>query len=144
MATHLKVIPSDEDIWDRPDLLKPGGEAWKLWKLLQKEGHGILEVTAGKLISRKRPRLIPIVDSVVAKIINVDRQDQWDFFGSYLSDPQRRVDLDKMKPRNLVPSVSTLRILDITLWMWGSEGKPAKKARQTVGLTEPQRKRILR
>jgi Family of unknown function (DUF6308) len=140
----LKSIPGDVDIWDRPDLVAAGGEAGTLWELLRKErGHGIGSVTAGKLLSRKRPRLIPIVDSVVKKIIDVEEGSQWEFFATCLEDAERRDRIVKMEPSGLEPSVSTLRLLDVALWMWGSAGRPAKKARERAELAEPERREIL-
>jgi Family of unknown function (DUF6308) len=139
----LEVIPPDVDIWTGGDHLASRGKAWELSALLQRKGDGIAAVTAGKLLSRKRPRLIPILDRVVGKIIAVKTHEQWDFFVSYLSDPERRSRLDAMNPANLDPGVSTLRILDVSLWMWGSEGRYAKAARASAGLKDPEREKVL-
>ncbi len=143
ISSLLAQIPSDVDIWNGRELLASGGKTWELWTLLQRSGHGIMAVTAGKLLSRKRPRLVPILDRVVEKIIAVNKSDQWDFFVSYLSDSQRRNRLASLLPSDLNPVVSTLRLLDVSLWMWGSEGRSAKKARQEAGLGDSERNTIM-
>jgi len=143
ITSLLKAIPPDVDIWSGGNHLARGGKAWELSALLQRKGDGIAAVTAGKLLARKRPRLIPILDRVVGRIIVVKRRDQWDFFVRYLSEAQRRSKLDSMNLANLDPGVSTLRILDVSLWMWGSEGRYAKTARASAGLNDSEREKVL-
>jgi hypothetical protein len=135
ITSLLKVIPPDADVWNPPNgVFGSHGKAEQLWKLLQKPGTRISGVTAGKLLARKRPRLIPIVDRVVKRVIDVNRKDQWDFFVSYLSQPPRQQQLIALMPPNLQPEVSVLRLLDVAIWMWESQGIAAQVARQKVGL----------
>jgi hypothetical protein len=54
----LRYIPVCEDIWVGSVDFSDKGAAWKLWSLLQRRGDNIDDVTAGKLLARKRPRLI--------------------------------------------------------------------------------------
>jgi hypothetical protein len=71
---------------------------------------------------------------VVKRVIDVNRKDQWDFFVSYLSQPPRQQQLIALMPPNLQPEVSVLRLLDVAIWMWESQGIAAQVARQKVGL----------
>ncbi|MEU3241147.1 DUF6308 family protein, partial [Streptomyces anthocyanicus] len=50
------------------DDLAPGSPADAAWHLLQDQ-PGIGWVTAGKLLARKRPRLLPVYDQVVRCIL---------------------------------------------------------------------------
>lgn len=134
ITEFLDDIPLDMDIWDAPnEVLGPDGSAQKLWRYLKKPGTRISKVTAGKLLARKRPQLIPIVDKVIKRIIQVSAADEWEFFATYLSPPQRRQRLTALMPGGLDPGVSILRLLDVALWMWGSQSKAAKTARSKAG-----------
>jgi Family of unknown function (DUF6308) len=128
-AGLLHEIPLDLDIWEGGTDLRTGGPADRLWRLLQREGDRIGPVTAGKLLSRKRPRLIPIVDSVVESILRVPSRRYWDIFHNYLQSEDRRKHLVFLRPKHVEEAVSQLRILDVVLWMWGSQGRGTKNVR---------------
>jgi Family of unknown function (DUF6308) len=66
-ATRLLAqIPPSMKLWDEgaEKLIQKDGAAGELWRLLEKQ-DGAGWVTAGKLLARKRPALIPVYDSVV-------------------------------------------------------------------------------
>lgn len=133
-AGLLREIPVDVDIWEGGRHLRTGGPADRLWHLLQRRGDRIGPVTAGKLLARKRPRLIPIVDSVVESILDVAPRDNWGIFHEYLQSEDRRKRLTLLRPKQVEESVSLLRTLDVVLWMWGSQARDTKKVRTGLGL----------
>jgi hypothetical protein len=66
----LRQIPREQDIWELRRLdVNVGSSADKLWAAL-KELPDVGWVTAGKLLAAKRPRLIPILDDRVNKLLN--------------------------------------------------------------------------
>ena len=96
---------------------------WVGWRLLQKlrDLPGVGPTTASKLLARKRPRLRPIYDSVVAEVIG--SENVWQPLREELqSDPrlhQRLLDL--RLAAGLGDSVSALRIFDVLAWMQGTD-----------------------
>jgi len=87
-------------------------------------------VTAGKLLARKRPRLIPIYDSVVKQAMG-EPESWWRPLRAVLRDAPDVVDrVEDLRPEAV--DVSTLRLLDVAIWMACSQSKNAKKARSEV------------
>lgn len=77
--------------------------------------------TASKIMARKRPHLIPIEDSVVNRVIELGRGDSWRLWweafqaeGDYLEERAK-----KLRAEIGRPELSTLRVFDVMLWMWG-------------------------
>lgn len=110
--THLGVKSPALELWDR---LRRNGHNERRW--------GIGPTLASKLMSRKRPHLIPIEDSVVDRVINRGRSDSWRLWweafqaeGDYL---ERRA--DRLRAEIGRPDLSTLRVFDVMLWMWGKD-----------------------
>lgn len=65
MSGLLSAIPRDIDMADaEADVLAEGSPADQAWHLLCAQ-HGVDWVIAGKLLARKRPRLLPVYDKVV-------------------------------------------------------------------------------
>lgn len=90
----------------------PASEAWRVIKDL----HGVGYVTAGKLLARKRPRLIPIYDAVVADALKRPAT-AWLAFNEAMADSSIRSALNEARHRARVPSDETdLRVLDVILW----------------------------
>ena len=130
----LTQIPADLDLADVTyddfkALLGEESPAWKLWDILRgKEtgGWGIGPTRASKLMARKRPRLIPIWDSVVGAEINLESSlTQWSEWHEVLTQDggalTRR--LDNMQDQAELPyPVSQLRVMDVVLWMSGADG----------------------
>ena len=126
---HLQAIPVDLDLWDAPDLTA----ATELWRLL--DGLPYVGATkASKLMARKRPRLIPVYDSIVGSTIaTADRY--WDVFAEFLQVEHNRERIDAMRPSRLAEDeLPTLRILDTLIWMRHSRSRNAKRARSNAGL----------
>lgn len=130
----LSVLPTGVDIWHGQHWLRPEGEAHQLWRKLQREGDRVGPVTAAKLLCRKRPRLIPIIDEVVEGIIAVPSSLHWTLVQEIMQSDDRREVLISLRPSWISPEVSTLRLLDVTLWMWGSQARATKLVRRRLEL----------
>jgi hypothetical protein len=117
----LSDIDQDVQLWDEEadSSLEPARALWDLLNKLQ----GVGPVTAGKLIARKRPRLIPIYDSEVGRYYETADGEFW----STLQSALRQDDLPDKIERALRPKaleggeieaqVTTLRLLDVAVWM---------------------------
>ena len=80
--------------------------------------------TASKLLARKRPRLRPIYDSVVAAVTGT-RDRQWEPLREGLRADGGALHHRLLRLREaaeLPPEVSALRVLDVVAWM---DGRPA-------------------
>ncbi|TNM52885.1 DUF6308 family protein [Brevibacterium sediminis] len=107
---HLGLKSKAMGLWDLLRRNRPGDSRW-----------GIGPTTTSKLMARKRPHLIPIEDSVVNWVIELGQGDSWrlwwDAFqaeGDYLEERAT-----KLRAEIGRPELSTLRVFDVMLWMWG-------------------------
>lgn len=65
----LRAIPADKDLWETdPSELGEGSLALTLYRRLRGL-HRVGPVTATKLLASKRPRLLPVIDSVVTEVV---------------------------------------------------------------------------
>ncbi|WP_104116838.1 DUF6308 family protein [Arthrobacter sp. B1805] len=131
----LRQIPVDVDLWDADikELNAPGNPADELWHLLRGREYGrwgIGPTRASKLMARKRPRLIPIYDSVVRPLMGLQQSGgQWSAWYSALTDgtnlPGRleviREQANASEDMPPLKHISMLRVMDIVLWMHGIE-----------------------
>ena len=92
-----------------------------LWdELVKKERAGLGDVKASKLMAAKYPGLVPIFDSQVSRLLGVTKKDPW-------WKPMRELVLevkpilDKLEPKRDDIHVTTLRKLDVVLWMKAKE-----------------------
>ena len=111
----LAAVPHDVDLWRASDeQLLP---AYALWAQVRKL-DGVGPTRASKLMARKRPRLIPVVDSVVKTGLHFE-DDSWKELRSALceNDGSLVTEIEALRPEGLTQRVSTLRILDAALWM---------------------------
>ena len=119
-AALLEQIPTSVSLWDNDavELIRDDGPADGLWRLLESQ-EGVGWVTAGKLLARKRPSLIPVYDDVVRcafgrpreiwkALHNALRQDD----GSFMAVLQ-----NLMKRAGIPAEITPLRALDVALWM---------------------------
>lgn len=91
----------------------PADEAWGLLEASDNVGW----VIAGKVLARKRPRLIPVWDNVVKCAFGRPR-DAWLWLDDRLADGRLGVELDRLHRHAELPElVSRLRVLDVVLWM---------------------------
>lgn len=106
----------------------------QLWKVLRGQDTGrwgMGETRTSKLIARKRPKLIPIYDSVVGPLMGLSKNSvgQWKRWHTVLTDgtglPQR---LQKIRATSEISDpISDIRIMDIVLWMYGKENLDREK-----------------
>lgn len=124
----LELIPTGQDLADvtaeRFDsLLGPGSAAWQLWSVLCRthdDRWGIGSTTASKMMARKRPRLIPIYDSVVGPLMGLkDSDDQWTTWHAVLRGsawlPARLSEIQMGS--GVAADATALHIVDVVLWM---------------------------
>lgn len=119
VSRYLRDIPTDVSLFDpqAAALVADGSPAERCWKLLVSDAApGIGWVTAGKLLARKRPHLIPVYDQVLSCALGRPT--------SFWADLQRVLVDDQGLRRALtglhahVPRhVSLLRVLDVVIWM---------------------------
>jgi hypothetical protein len=119
-AMLLEQTPASVRLWDdeAEALIKDGGPAHRVWRLLKRQ-DGVGWVTAGKLLARKRPSLIPVYDDVVRCAFGRPRG-----FWTVLRDALRQDDgrfrevLEDLGKRAGLPvQVTPLRALDVVLWV---------------------------
>lgn len=128
----LHGISSKRTLWDATDEdIGADSPAQRLWNhLIQLDGVGW--VSASKLMARKRPRLIPIYDSVIKRALRPDGN-WWFAYQRELTDEvvgrleSLHQDLDAGS------EISLLRILDVAIWMRESKSQNAIKARSQSG-----------
>jgi hypothetical protein len=78
-------------------------------------------VTAGKLMAAKRPRLIPVFDSEVKRVLNPPSGRFWVTMYDQLSDEGRRQKIAAVC--STAPAeVSPLRCIDVAQWMYATQG----------------------
>lgn len=128
----LEQIPSGLDLAnirgeDMTATLGPDSAADQLWRLLRQSDAmrwGIGQTTTSKIIARKRPRLIPIYDSVVGPLMGLKNSGkQWTTWYDALTDgtglPERLNDIHIKS--GVASDASPLRIMDVVLWMYGKK-----------------------
>lgn len=124
-AATLYDLGPDEDLVDQT---QPWDHEWagsRLWTdLVGLEDVG--PTTASKLFARKRPRLRPIYDSVVARVIGTEQI--WEPLRAYLqTHPQLHGDLISLRTGAGLPgAVSALRVFDVVAWMQGKDYAPCR------------------
>ena len=136
----LSQIPANLDLaelreGDFEQTLGRESPAWLLWDTLRGRedgGWGIGQTRASKIMARKRPHLIPIWDSVISKETQLrNSATQWvDWHEALTADGGKlaaRLD-DIQRAAQLPVRISRLRVMDVVLWMHGTEGKAVDRA----------------
>lgn len=121
----LTEIPTGVDLWKAEEaLVAPDSPADRLWGHLH-EFPGIRWVTAGKLLARKRPRLIPVYDRVVKAALGRSDHDEWwrPIRIALTENPDIVARLESLRRGVGIEDVSLLRVLDVCVWM-GAHGNP--------------------
>ncbi|XTZ14367.1 DUF6308 family protein [Micromonospora echinospora] len=120
ISDELRAIPTALDLSDEKakPYIEDGGPADRAWHLLAAR-QGVGKAIAGKLLARKRPRLIPVYDDVVACALRGRRG-----FWLWLHEQLRADDLlltrklRELRTNAAIPGlVSDVRVLDVVLWM---------------------------
>lgn len=128
----LGRIPVDRDLADVspaefPEMYGENSAAVKLWQVIRGSDTGrwgIGPTKASKIMARKRPRLIPIYDSVVAPLMGLkDSDNQWAaWHGAFLEDPSLSERLGRIRVMSGIKDpIPDIRVMDIVLWMHGKQ-----------------------
>ncbi|NHW47135.1 hypothetical protein HAV21_09555 [Paenarthrobacter sp. MSM-2-10-13] len=132
VAELLERIPTDLDLsavapHEYAEVLGSQSPANQLWRLLRGSDSyrwGVGPTTASKIMARKRPRLMPIYDSVVGPLMGLNNSDtQWRTWHAALTDggglPERLTAIREKS--GIVLPISRLRTMDVVLWMHGKK-----------------------
>lgn len=130
LSELLASIPPNVDLWDADDRDLQAADA--LYQALDSI-VGVGETKASKLLARKRPRLFPIVDSVIRRGLPLASSPARELRAA-LTQPSRRRAIESLRPPDISSSISTIRLLDAAVWMRYSQSRNAKRARQSVGM----------
>ncbi|WP_098017695.1 DUF6308 family protein [Streptomyces sp. b62] len=117
LSELLRGIPADADLSDASGVAD-GSPAYRAWSLLESQ-YKVGWVIAGKLLARKRPRLLPVYDRVVRCALGHPPS-----FWTELRTAQRKDDaalhhrlLSLRQSAGLPETVSALRVADVAVWM---------------------------
>jgi len=120
----LEKIGPDHDLVDEATI-PSDWPAWVLDKELMRL-PGVGPTIASKLIARKRPRLVPVYDSVVSKVLGT-KKSHWEPIRVALGEHDHALHnrlLRLRKKAGLSEEVSVLRVLDVIAWMEGTHPDP--------------------
>ncbi|WP_435218082.1 DUF6308 family protein [Streptomyces sp. bgisy034] len=116
----LSAIPRDIEMVDtEADVLAEGSPADRARHLLCAR-YGVDSVIAGKLLARKRPRLLPVYDPVVRCALGRPRSSFWLALRAALRADDRSLHRQLLALRQvagLPETVSALRVCDVAVWM---------------------------
>ncbi|PBC69708.1 hypothetical protein BX265_7054 [Streptomyces sp. TLI_235] len=119
LADLLHAIPrgidmADADVSD----LASGSPADRAWDLLESQ-HDVGWVIAGKVLARKRPRLLPVYDRVVRCALGRPRPFWLALHAALRKDDGtlHRELLELRQVAGLPDTVSALRVADVVVWM---------------------------
>jgi hypothetical protein len=127
-------VPDDVDLWEATDeQLAP---AYELYRALRSGGvlAGVGRTTASKLMARKRPRPIPIVDSAVRGALEIEG-DSWIELRSALraADGVGRIEVVRLSLRAFVPGVYTAALRRSTLDASQQGTRSTERTRTRIG-----------
>ncbi len=97
-------------------------------------------MNAGNLMARKRPRLIPVIDKHVVAALAALKGKYWMTMRDALGMNQLWQHVERTLRASAPISVSTLRLLDVAIWMRLSEADSARLVRSQPGLPGTPRK----
>ena len=126
----LADVDAETEIW-APEGSKQLNAAEPLWDLLYKL-PGVRDTRASKLLARKRPRLIPITDSIIVSAVGTPGQ-TWATLHNCFQANLFRQSVESLRPEN-TERITMLRIFDVAIWMLFSQSKAAAKARRETGV----------
>lgn len=118
----LAQVGPDRDLAYEPGPIERDWPAWSLNTRLRVL-YNIGSVIASKLMARKRPRLIPIYDSVVTEVTGTQHL-QWEPLRLALAADSQALHHRLLRLRDaagLPEQVSALRVFDVISWMEGKD-----------------------
>jgi hypothetical protein len=119
LSELLQAVPADLDLADADaSHAAPGSPADQAWHLLRDQPD-VGWVTAGKLLARKRPRLIPVYDRVVRCAVGRPASFWLSLHAALREDDGalHRALSDLREAAGLPETVSALRVCDVAVWM---------------------------
>lgn len=121
LSQLLAQIPHDLDLaYADPEHIDEGSASRQLWELVRSY-RGIGQTRASKLLARKRPRLFPVIDSVVKRALgHSDKASFWQTMRHHLSVDDRALHRQLLNLRDeagLPENISALRVFDVVVWM---------------------------
>ena len=135
VAQHLRGIPETLSLWEANDKdLDRVADLYRLFDRLP----GVGETKATKLLARKRPRLVPVIDSVVRRALPLEDQPLvlWQLRAALL-DEERRRRIASLRPQREGPATTELRLLDAAIWMQYSRARSVRRLRSNLRAPEP-------
>ncbi|MGH3848194.1 MAG: DUF6308 family protein [Pseudonocardiaceae bacterium] len=120
----LENVPTGLDLWNAGDeIIGDGSSAGRLWEALQTI-RGISWVIAGKLLARKRPRLLPVYDHVVKQALGNPAHFWTPLRDVLRDDGDLRAQVERLRTSSGIgDDISLLRVLDVAIWM-KAHGQP--------------------
>ncbi|WP_448609429.1 DUF6308 family protein [Geodermatophilus sp. URMC 60] len=116
----LRDIGPDHDLAEVDSAINEQWSAWRLYSALRRL-PGVGPTIASKLCARKRPRLVPIYDSVVARVTDCYKR-QWEPLRLELREHGLQDRLIGLRQEvEVSASVSLLRVYDVVAWMEGKD-----------------------
>ncbi|MDV8078025.1 DUF6308 family protein [Rhodococcus sp. IEGM 1370] len=122
-AELLDAVGPDRDLADEAEPLDSNTPILLLEDELRSVGD-IGRTIATKLMARKRPRLVPIYDTVVGRVLNTNTvhrdpiREALRANGGALDERLRSI----RSKAGLPDEISALRVLDVIAWMYGKAG----------------------
>lgn len=95
---------------------------------------GVGRTKAGKLLARKRPLLVPIVDDVIARAVGNSGR-TWLTLRCCFKNDAFRQSVEALRPVG-EKDAGLLRIFDVAIWMLCSRSKAVREARKRAGVPE--------
>jgi len=128
IGEFLAEIPTNVEMGtpEAKALVQPEGVASQAWKLLDDQA-GIDYVIAGKIMARKRPKLLPVYDSWLYCLFGYPQPPVWPRYQKHLAHDGgalRATLADARAAADVTAQTSSLRALDVVLWMRHRELSP--------------------
>jgi hypothetical protein len=133
VSVALAAIRADLDLWNAGPRDLQSATALHRWL---DDLPGVGPVTASKLLARKRPRLVPVHDGIVLRVLAPPKDQLWATLATALKESALRDEIEGLCPTG-VDSPSLLRLLDVAIWTRHSRSRNASDARRVVGVPEP-------
>lgn len=148
MSRLLQEIPADVDLVDADDdLIDPDSAAQQLYRLLHRF-TGMGQVKVSKLLARKRPRLIPVMDQYVQQVVGHDGKagySYWHTLREHLRRDNRALHealCDLRTRAHLGDDISAIRVFDVLVWKARRSAPGPVRLPQSTDVKEGGRSRL--
>ncbi|MFZ2240799.1 MAG: DUF6308 family protein [Gordonia amarae] len=124
LSKLLRQLPTDLALADADD--QTLAIADELWTLVRVDNYRVGLTKTSKLLARKRPHLLPVIDSVVIAEVG-HKPGTHNFYRNLraaLNDNDRHLTNHLAEVRRVAgigDDISTIRVFDILVWMWGTK-----------------------